>query len=100
MKKQQVKNSREPVFTLCIGDIVIFQLKKKYNMQRFGRVIELFKHDLTLVTRTGQSITNSIRLVMPILQANNPSESQEEESIPQRTKEMRDIADKDDQQQQ
>ena len=57
MKKMQVKNSKGPVFIPQIGDIVLFQPTNKHNMQKFGRVTELFKHNLT---REGDSITKPI----------------------------------------
>ena len=67
-KKQQVKNSRGPVFTPQIGDIVLFQPKNKHNMKKFVRVTELHKHDLTFTTRDGESIAKPVRLMTPILQ--------------------------------
>ena len=51
--KKGSRDSRGPVFTPHIGDIVIFQPKKKYNMQKFGHVTKLYKHNLTFVPRDG-----------------------------------------------
>ena len=44
MKKQQVKNSRGPVFTPCIGGVVIFQPKKKYNMHVLQNYTNMTSH--------------------------------------------------------
>ena len=38
MKKTLAKNSRGSSFTTKVGDLVIYQLKGKHNMSRFGRM--------------------------------------------------------------
>ena len=68
MKKAEVKTTRGPVFTPRIGDIILFIPDKKYNSHKFGKVTEIDKHNLTFLTRQGESITKPIRLVTPILQ--------------------------------
>ena len=68
MKKAEVKTTRGPAFTSRIGDIILLIPDKKYNSHKFGKVTEIDKHDLTFLTRQGESITKPIRLVTPVLQ--------------------------------